>query len=134
MTINLTDPANHPANGPLTAERIERVIEALESSLKYRNGSSMDNVLADAVKGLRELQVSREAMMVIDTDLLHAAASAIEDLLTTKDRSGAHAWYDMPAKLRKVAQRSLNAEKLNQPVIETYKLPASIVDALEKAL
>lgn len=61
MTINLTDPANHPANSPLSTERIERVIEALESSLAYRNGSSMDHVLADAVKGLRELQVSREA-------------------------------------------------------------------------
>lgn len=60
MTINLTDPANHPANSPLTGERIERVIEALESSLKYRNGSSMDHVLADAVKGLRELQELRK--------------------------------------------------------------------------
>ncbi len=56
MTINLTDPANHPANGRLTAERIERVIEVLESSLKYRNGSSMDHFIADAVKGLRELR------------------------------------------------------------------------------
>ncbi|HFV6983659.1 DUF551 domain-containing protein [Escherichia coli] len=64
MTINLTDPANHPANSPLTGERIERVIEALESSLDYRNGSSMDNVLADAVKGLRELRESREAVPV----------------------------------------------------------------------
>lgn len=61
MTINLTDPANHPANSPLTGERIERVIEALENSLKYRNGSTLDHVLADAVKGLRELRESREA-------------------------------------------------------------------------
>ena len=61
MTINLTDPANHPANGPLTAERIKRVIEALEISLKYSNGSSMDHVLADAVKGLRELREVRKA-------------------------------------------------------------------------
>ena len=61
MTFNLTDPANHPANYPLTGERIERVIEALESSLSYRNGSSMDHFIADAVKGLRELRESREA-------------------------------------------------------------------------
>lgn len=60
MTINLTDPANHPANSPLTGERIERVIEALDGSLQYRNGSSMDNILADAVKGLRELQELRK--------------------------------------------------------------------------
>lgn len=64
MTINLTDPANHPANGPLTAERIKRVIEALEISLKYSNGSSMDHVLADAVKGLRELLVIRKTSPV----------------------------------------------------------------------
>ena len=61
MTINLTDPANHPANSPLAAERIERVIEALESSLKYRNGSTLDHFIADAVKGLRELREVRKA-------------------------------------------------------------------------
>lgn len=61
MTINLTEPANHPANSPLTGERIERVIEALESSLKYRNGSTLDHFIADAVKGLRELREVRKA-------------------------------------------------------------------------
>lgn len=61
MTINLTDPANHPANSPLAAERIERVIEALESSLKYRNGSTLDHFIADAVKGLRELREVRKS-------------------------------------------------------------------------
>lgn len=109
MTINLTDPAKHPANYPLTVERIERVIEALESSLAYRNGSSMDHVLADAVKGLRELRGVRRAKPLVDSDLLHTAASAIEDLLTTKDRSGAHAWYDIPMKLREAAHGSLDA-------------------------
>lgn len=61
MTINLTSPANHPANKPLPVQRIERVIEALESSLKYRNGSSMDHFISDAVKGLRELREVRKA-------------------------------------------------------------------------
>lgn len=61
MTINLTDPENHPANGPLTVERIERVIKALENSLAYRNGSSTDYIVADAIKGLEELLVNREA-------------------------------------------------------------------------
>lgn len=65
MTINLTDPANHLANSPLTVQRIERVIEALESSLNYRNGSTLDHFIADAVKGLRELLVSREALPVM---------------------------------------------------------------------
>ena len=61
MTINLTDPANHPANSPLPVQRIERVIEALESSLTYRNGSCMDHFIADAIKGLRELRELRKA-------------------------------------------------------------------------
>lgn len=64
MTINLTDPTKHPANSPLTVERIERVIEALESSLKYRNGSSMDHFIADAIKAIDELLERRKA----DTD------------------------------------------------------------------
>ena len=61
MTINLTDPANHPANGPLTAERIERVREQLQHSLAYSNGGDMAYVIADAIKGLGELLVSKEA-------------------------------------------------------------------------
>ncbi|WP_345756786.1 hypothetical protein [Klebsiella quasipneumoniae] len=40
---------------------------------------------------------------VVSTDLLHAAASAIEDLLTTKDRAGAGVWFDLPFRLRSAA-------------------------------
>ncbi|EOV2671160.1 TPA: hypothetical protein QHV71_000346 [Enterobacter hormaechei subsp. steigerwaltii] len=40
---------------------------------------------------------------VVDEDLLHMAASAIEDLLSNKDRSGAGVWADLPAKLRRAA-------------------------------
>ena len=40
---------------------------------------------------------------VPDEDLLHMAASAIEDLLSSKDRSGAGVWADIPAKLRRAA-------------------------------
>ncbi|MFU0930877.1 hypothetical protein ACM26E_08650 [Kluyvera cryocrescens] len=60
MTINLTDPANHPANGQLTDERITRVRDELQSSLQYQNGGDMAYVIADAVKGLEELLVSRK--------------------------------------------------------------------------
>lgn len=38
-----------------------------------------------------------------DEDLLHMAASAIEDLLSNKDRSGAGVWSDIPGKLRRAA-------------------------------
>lgn len=61
MTINLTDPANHPANGPLTAERIERVRDELQRSIQYQNGGDMAYVIADAIKGLEELLVSKVA-------------------------------------------------------------------------
>ena len=40
---------------------------------------------------------------VVSTDLLHSAASAIEDLLTTKDRTGAGVWFDLPFRLRSAA-------------------------------
>ena len=60
MTINLTDPANHPANGPLTAERITHLIAELQHSLSYQNGGDMTYIIADAIKGLEELLVSRK--------------------------------------------------------------------------
>ena len=61
MTINLTDPANHPANSPLTGERIERVIETLQRSIQYQNGGDMAYAIADAIKGLEELFVIRKS-------------------------------------------------------------------------
>lgn len=61
MNSLLTDPANHPANGPLTAERIERVIEALQRSIQYQNGGDMAYVIADAIKGMEELLIIRKA-------------------------------------------------------------------------
>lgn len=64
MTINLTDPANHPANGPLTVERITRVRDELQRTMFYANGGVMDHIVADAIKGLEELMMSREAVPV----------------------------------------------------------------------
>nr|WP_257966804.1 DUF551 domain-containing protein [Klebsiella pneumoniae] len=40
---------------------------------------------------------------VVSSELLHTAASAIEDLLTTKDRTGACVWFDLPFRLRSAA-------------------------------
>lgn len=40
---------------------------------------------------------------VVSVDLLHTAASAIEDLLTNKDRTGAGVWFDLPFRLRSAA-------------------------------
>nr|WP_314520695.1 hypothetical protein [uncultured Lelliottia sp.] len=54
----------------------------------------------------------------VDSDLFHMAASAIDDLLMSKDRSGAGVWADVPAKLRRAAMLQ-GAE----PVTMAYKLP-----------
>lgn len=40
---------------------------------------------------------------VVSAELLHTATSAIEDLLTTKDRTGACVWFDLPFRLRSAA-------------------------------
>lgn len=52
---------------------------------------------------------------VSDEDLLHMAASAIDDLLSNKDRPGAGVWADIPAKLRRAAM--LHRAAGNSPVI-----------------
>ncbi|WP_172728744.1 hypothetical protein [Kluyvera cryocrescens] len=61
MKINLTDPANHPANGRLTDERLIRVRDALQHTLTYKNGSTKDYVTADAIKAIDELLERRKA-------------------------------------------------------------------------
>ncbi|WP_152691404.1 DUF551 domain-containing protein [Enterobacter hormaechei] len=55
---------------------------------------------------------------MVDEDLLHMAASAIEDLLSNKVRSGAGVWADLPAKLRRAAMI-----KGTEPVTTAIKLP-----------
>ncbi|MEG6305909.1 hypothetical protein UXP06_15115 [Enterobacter ludwigii] len=99
---------------------------------------------------------------VSDEDLLHMAASAIDDLLSNKDRSGAGVWADIPAKLRRAAmlQGAENVESpatiqaapeldsspknaesptgINQgksePVSQAYKLPERVTNALTLSL
>nr|WP_323066494.1 DUF551 domain-containing protein [Klebsiella quasipneumoniae] len=58
---------------------------------------------------------------VVSADLLHTAASAIEDLLTIKDRTGACVWFDLPFRLRSAA----NAH--SAPVV-----PDDVLAALQK--
>lgn len=64
MTINLTDPANHPANDRLTDERLIQVRDALQRTLTYKNGSTQDYVTADAIKALDELLEYRKAAAI----------------------------------------------------------------------
>ena len=67
---------------------------------------------------------------VVSADLLHTAASAIEDLLTTKDRTGACVWFDLPFRLRSAA----NAH--SAPVVpdESYQQLSDLYHAQEKRL
>ncbi|MDY9730617.1 hypothetical protein U0A51_15780 [Escherichia coli] len=68
-----------------------------------------------------------------DEDLLHMAASAIEDLLSNKERSGAGVWSDIPGKLRRAAmlQSFGNSEQLNSPVIQDGSEDTKRLDWLE---
>lgn len=52
---------NHPANGPLTTERLTHVRDVLQRNLQYSKGGSMDYIIADAVKAIDELLAGRKA-------------------------------------------------------------------------
>ncbi|MEQ0036408.1 hypothetical protein ABLU74_04650 [Klebsiella sp. GG_Kp161] len=64
---------------------------------------------------------------VVSAELLHTAASAIEDLLTTKDRTGACVWFDLPFRLRSAA----NAQPA--PVVPKSISVRQAISALESA-
>ena len=55
------DPSTHPANGPLTEERLICVREWLKSSLAYSEGSNRDYMMADAAKAIDEFLAVRKA-------------------------------------------------------------------------
>ena len=69
-------------------------------------GNQFGFVHSDAAMTIAEgdYPLYRHAQLpVVSADLLHTAASAIEDLLTTKDRTGAGVWFDLPFRLRSAA-------------------------------
>ncbi len=71
-----------------------------------KNHVSFDsgNAYADPLREVTPLYTAPPApVSVPDEDLLHMAASAIEDLLSNKDRYCAGVWADIPAKLRRAA-------------------------------
>lgn len=66
---------------------------------------------------------------VVSAELLHTAASAIEDLLTTKDRTGAGVWFDLPFRLRSAANaHSAPVVPEEKPIPNTLSMYA--VDAV----
>lgn len=98
----------------------EQLIEDLKASTQ--NSSGMFEIGEETICALMSLLTAPPAP-VSDEDLLHMAASAIDDLLSNKDRSGAGVWADIPAKLRRAAMLQ-GAE----PVTTAYKLPKPIKD------
>lgn len=62
---------------------------------------------------------------VPDEDLLHMAASAIEDLLSNKDRYCAWVWADIPAKLRRAAMLQCADRPQNEPQNIPENIPAT---------
>ena len=57
-----------------------------------------------------EFQIIAPPAPVVDEDLLHMAASAIDDLLSNKDRSGSGVWAHVPAKLHRATMLQGKAE------------------------
>lgn len=83
------------------------------------------SVITDLERNIAPLYRHAQPVPVVSADLLHTAASAIEDLLTTKDRTGACVWFDLPFRLRSAA----NAQPA--PVVPDFKkLARELVDNL----
>ena len=74
--------ANHPETGDWLYD------DPIELAKAIRKGPDMPPV---------------QPAPVVSAELLHTAASAIEDLPTTKDRTGACVWFDLPFRLRSAA-------------------------------
>ncbi|KZQ11207.1 DUF551 domain-containing protein [Enterobacter roggenkampii] len=68
-----------------------------DGSMKWVSDPSLDPVVIPL------FTAPPAPVSVPDEDLLHMAASAIEDLLSNKDRYCAGVWADIPAKLRRAA-------------------------------
>ncbi|MDV1944434.1 hypothetical protein RZR27_18460 [Enterobacter kobei] len=78
-----------------------------QSNLDYLKSGSDADVWPASRTEMGDVLLYRAAppapVSVPDEDLLHMAASAIEDLLSNKDRYCSGVWADIPAKLRRAA-------------------------------
>ncbi|WP_275183634.1 DUF551 domain-containing protein [Citrobacter freundii] len=113
------------------AEELARIaLASLEAEGKLSNfvasqeslGEDFEKVLAENIEGLYVPGNSAPPAPVSDEDLLQMAASAIDDLLSNKDRSGAGVWADIPAKLRRAAM--LQGADGNAPVVPDWQAKA----------
>ncbi|MBJ3793597.1 hypothetical protein JFY46_00005 [Enterobacter asburiae] len=106
-----------------------------QSNLDYLKSGSDADVWPASRTEMGDVLLYRAAppAPVSDEDLLHMAASAIDDLLSNKDRSGAGVWADIPAKLRRAAM--LQGADGNSQVMndypETLPCPVSLEPGLK---
>lgn len=60
MTDFTKDPSTHPANGPLTEERLIRVRDELAAAAKRSDGGNLGYMMADAAKAIDEVLALRK--------------------------------------------------------------------------
>ncbi|MDV1942997.1 DUF551 domain-containing protein [Enterobacter kobei] len=119
----------------LASLEAEAVCVIDQSNLDYLKSGSDADVWPASRAEMGDVLLYRAAppAPVSDEDLLHMAASAIDDLLSNKDRSGAGVWADIPAKLRRAAM--LQGADGNSQVMndypETLPCPVSLEPGLK---
>ncbi|WP_161622943.1 DUF551 domain-containing protein [Enterobacter roggenkampii] len=117
---------NELARIALASLEAEAVCVIDQSNLDYLKSGADADVWPASRKEMGDVLLYRAAppapVSVPDEDLLHMAASAIDDLLSNKDRSGAGVWADIPAKLRRAAM----LQGADRPQNETQNIPENI--------
>lgn len=122
--MNFTkDPSTHPANGPLSEERLIRVREWLQSSLEYSDGSNRDYMMADAAKAIEELMSLRAAPQLSQPPVLEWTNKQCLEFLSIAFRhaeiKGDLELDDIRLGVKMVNDSRAGAEPVSQP----YTLP-----------
>lgn len=98
MALAAMDSEPVSQNEPISFDEWSRKC-ALQITLCYPDFREKAQYIWDSARETQQLAPAP----VVSADLLHTAASAIEDLLTTKDRTGTCVWFDLPFRLRSAA-------------------------------
>jgi len=94
MTDFTKDPSTHPANGPLTGERLIRVRDELAAAAKRSDGGNLGYMMADAAKAIDELLARRKAPQLLQPEVPEEATpDDIEILASIRPPHGvAYQW------------------------------------------
>ncbi len=125
MTNFTKDPSTHPANGPLSVERLLRVRDELAAAAKRSDGGNLGYMMADAAKAIYELLDLRKAgqepvyQVLGDGSWTDYSKQQLEDLLESK-----------PSTLFRVAYA---APQLPQPAVMTTDYSRFLSDVMTAA-